>query len=149
MISLIILIRLLVVLLKKYTKFKLKNIYLNKACKFIKKETLAQVFSCGFCEISKNTFSYRPPPVATSVTGICGQALKMEPTHRLAKVKKVWLYVEEKIFKLPTFTENLSDSKFLIGFLVTIDQFDSYRHWSIPVYVNLWTGTFKLLCTHK
>ena len=26
-----------------------------KACNFIKKETLAQVFSCEFCEISKNT----------------------------------------------------------------------------------------------
>ena len=26
------------------------------ACSFIKKETLAQVFSCEFCEISKNTF---------------------------------------------------------------------------------------------
>ena len=29
---------------------------------FIKKETLAQVLSCGFCEISKNTFFYRTPP---------------------------------------------------------------------------------------
>ena len=36
-------------------------------CSFIKKETLAQVFSCEFCEISKNTFSYRTPPVAASV----------------------------------------------------------------------------------
>ena len=27
------------------------------ACNFIKKETLAQVFSCEFCKISKNTFS--------------------------------------------------------------------------------------------
>ena len=27
-----------------------------KACNFIKKEYLAQVFSCEFCEISKNTF---------------------------------------------------------------------------------------------
>ena len=26
------------------------------ACNVIKKETLAQVFSCEFCEISKNTF---------------------------------------------------------------------------------------------
>ena len=26
---------------------------------FIKKETLAQVFSCEFCEISKNTFLHR------------------------------------------------------------------------------------------
>ena len=33
---------------------------------FIKKETLAQVFSSEFCEISKNTFSYRTPPVAAS-----------------------------------------------------------------------------------
>ena len=33
-------------------------------CKFVKKETLAQVFSCEFCEICKNTFSYRTPPVA-------------------------------------------------------------------------------------
>ena len=27
-----------------------------QACNFIKKETLAQVFSCEFCEIFKNTF---------------------------------------------------------------------------------------------
>ena len=32
------------------------------ACNFIKKETLAQVFSCKFGEISKNIFSYRTPP---------------------------------------------------------------------------------------
>ena len=29
------------------------------------KETLAQVFSCEFCEIFKNTSFYRSPPVAT------------------------------------------------------------------------------------
>ena len=28
-----------------------------KACNFIQKRTLAHVFSCEFCEISKNTFS--------------------------------------------------------------------------------------------
>ena len=33
------------------------------ACNYVKKEALAQVFSCEFCEISKNTF-YRTPPVA-------------------------------------------------------------------------------------
>ena len=37
-----------------------------EACNFIKKETLAQLFSCEFCEISKNTFSYRTPLVAAS-----------------------------------------------------------------------------------
>ena len=29
-----------------------------QACNFIKKETLAQMFSCEFCEIFKNTFFY-------------------------------------------------------------------------------------------
>ena len=37
-----------------------------EACNFMKKETPAQVFSCEFCEISKNTFSYRTPPLAAS-----------------------------------------------------------------------------------
>ena len=32
-----------------------------QACNFIKKETLEEVFSCEFCEISKYTFSYRTP----------------------------------------------------------------------------------------
>ena len=37
-----------------------------QACNSIKKDTLAQVFSCEFCEISKDTFSYRTLPVAAS-----------------------------------------------------------------------------------
>ena len=37
-----------------------------EACNFIKKETLAQLFSCEFCEIYKNTFYYRTPLVAAS-----------------------------------------------------------------------------------
>ena len=36
-------------------------IKLPQTCNFIKKGTLPQVFSCEFCEISKNTFSYRTP----------------------------------------------------------------------------------------
>ena len=36
-----------------------QSLFFNKvaaACNFIKKETLAQVFPCEFCEISKKTF---------------------------------------------------------------------------------------------
>ena len=36
------------------------------ACNFSKKETLAQVFSCEFYEISKSTFSYKTLPLAAS-----------------------------------------------------------------------------------
>ena len=39
---------------------------LGGTCNFIKKETLAQVFSCAFCEISKNTFFNITPLVAAS-----------------------------------------------------------------------------------
>ena len=34
---------------------------------FIKKETLEQVFSCEFCEIFGNTFSYRTPTEIASI----------------------------------------------------------------------------------
>ena len=39
----------------------------TEACNFIKKETLTKVFSSEFCEVFKNTFSYRTFPVAASV----------------------------------------------------------------------------------
>ena len=38
----------------------------HKACNLIKKESLTQVFPCKCCEISKNTFFYRAPPLAAS-----------------------------------------------------------------------------------
>ena len=38
-------------------------------CNVIKKNTLAEVFSCGFCEIFKNTFFYITPMVAASLIG--------------------------------------------------------------------------------
>ena len=42
------------------SQYSLENtwtrLFLTEASNFIKKETLAQVFSCAFCEIIKNTF---------------------------------------------------------------------------------------------
>ena len=38
----------------------------SQTCNFIKIETLAQLLFCGFCEIFKNTFSYKTPLVAAS-----------------------------------------------------------------------------------
>ena len=61
--------------LKNFAKFIEKqlchSLFLIKlqteTCNFIKKETLAQVFSCEFCEISKNSFFHRTPLVAASI----------------------------------------------------------------------------------
>ena len=41
--------------------------FLIKFCNFIKKETLEQVFSFEFCEMSQNKFFYRTSPVAATV----------------------------------------------------------------------------------
>ena len=45
----------------------LEHAVLAGPCNFNKKESLAEVLSCEFCEISKKTFYYRTPPVAASV----------------------------------------------------------------------------------
>ena len=41
-----------------------------EACNFTKKETLAQVLSCQFFEIFKNTFFYRTPPLAAFLQSV-------------------------------------------------------------------------------
>ena len=51
---------------KTLLKFTGKDLCRLEAWNFIKKETLAQVFSCDFCEIFKNAYFYRTSPVAAS-----------------------------------------------------------------------------------
>ena len=55
--------------LRNFAKFTEKHLchslFFNKVAG-LRPETLAQVFSCEFCKTSKNTFSYRTPPVAAS-----------------------------------------------------------------------------------
>ena len=55
--------------LRNFAKFIGKQLCQSlffQSLNFIKKETLAQVFSSEFCEISKDIFSYRIPLVAAS-----------------------------------------------------------------------------------
>ena len=60
------------VVLRNFAKFTgnqlCQNLFFNRpeACNFIEKETLAQVFSCEFCEFFQNTFSWGTPLVAAS-----------------------------------------------------------------------------------
>ena len=50
-------------LVKTFSKFTGKHLCQSLfSIKFIKKETLAQVFSCEFWEISKSNFFYKTPP---------------------------------------------------------------------------------------
>ena len=56
--------------LRNFSKFTgkhlCKRLFFNKVAGLSKKEYLAQVFSCEFCELSKSTCFYRTPPVAAS-----------------------------------------------------------------------------------
>ena len=66
--------------LRNFAEFTEKHLcqsfFFNKVaglvCNFIKKETVAHVFSC---EISKKTFSYRTPPVSASEVNLNGSFL--------------------------------------------------------------------------
>ena len=57
--------------LRNFTKFTGNHLYESIFFIFIKKDTLAQVFSSKFCESSKNSFLYRTPLVAASVFALC------------------------------------------------------------------------------
>ena len=65
-----------------------------EACNFIQKETLAQVLSCEFCEVSKNTFFYRTPPVAASV--VMQFSLKIEWSQWYINIYIISNFKEEK-----------------------------------------------------
>ena len=45
-----------------------QSLFFNNVADFVKKETLAHVFSCEFCEISKNTYFDRTSLVTSSET---------------------------------------------------------------------------------
>ena len=57
----------------------------GEACNFIEKETLSQVFSCKFCEISRNTFFTEHLWATVSVV--------MDEVNKKLKIKKVLKYV--------------------------------------------------------
>ena len=73
----------------------------SQACNFIKIESLAQVFFSEFWEISKNTFSYRTPPVATSAEMYSEPCQKLQ-MELFAKIVNDWK-------SLPIFTKASSE----------------------------------------
>ena len=82
-------------LFTKFTEAVVQQVF--SSCNFTKKETLAQMFSCEFCEISKKTF-FRAPAVAASefklawesatpLVNIYTQPSNMQEPHHKSKVE--------------------------------------------------------------
>ena len=64
----------------------------KKACNFIKKGSLAQVFSCKFCKMFKNSYFYRTSLVATfgfSISLICQKPLSLW---------EIWICIFQKTY---------------------------------------------------
>ena len=72
--------------LRNFAKFTTLR---SQACNFIKIETLAQVFSSELCEISKNSFSYKIPPVAASAE-VYSEPCQKFKTELFAKIVNDW-----------------------------------------------------------
>ena len=108
------------------------NEVVDQACNFIKKETLAQMFSCEFCEISNNTVFYRAPPVAASV-------VRRNTKHKKMKTResKEWKF-EEKVREIGSFV--------LIS-CVCFSVVHRSSRWMVEVKWNVcFWNTFHLLC---
>ena len=102
--------------LKNFAKFTGKHLYqslfFNKAaglrpeaCNFIKKETLAQVFFCEFCEISKNTFFIE------HLWAIASTLSELSCSHSVLLIKRL------KLLMLLRFLIIYADVLFLVTFM--------------------------------
>ena len=124
--------------LKTFTKFTGKHLRLSlifnkaaglrhSACNFIEKETLAQVLSYEFCNISKNTFSYRTPPVAAFVW-ICSK--HTSPSINFASRQKDLSFTQKYLRQYSSSNQqNLSSS------------YDSYKIWRGSLFFDIYSGS--------
>ena len=65
---------------------------------FLEKESLIQVFSHGFCEMSKNSFFYRTPPVAASASCtqyLCQYFLNFQRLQQLPENLKTCFFLND------------------------------------------------------
>ena len=80
----------------------------------LKKATLAQVFSCEFCEMSKNTFSHKTPPVAASEKK--NKPFKDEQKQKVLFITNI-LITAKSISKWTNFVETSSPTTLFLSFV--------------------------------
>ena len=120
--------------LRNFAKFTRKH--LCQGVFFIKKATVAQVFFCEFCEIFKNTFFHRTPPVAASE-----EAMKKIKFSLLSSTRWNCSLTSELKESFSQFS--WKEARFLYGFLTWTYLWDvfwkfrsqlklpyHYKHWS-------------------
>ena len=99
--------------------FSIKKDLQPKACNFIEKKTLPQVFSCEFCQVSKNTFFTEHLPAAGST--LCKNMILrsiFKKTNLLGKALKPPLFAV-----LSSGLKHFFNEKNLMIILITVPQF--------------------------
>ena len=118
-------------------------VFSNEYCNFIKKETLALVFSCEFCEISKNTFSTEH--LQTTASGIKRFRLivsnAFDKSMKCASTSKVHLHIYLYQFSISSSQSCLGETvlstvAFFRNLLVKSDNL-LLMNSSICLYINL------------
>ena len=97
-----------------------------ESCNFIKRETLAQAFSCEFCEITKNIFFYRIPPVAASVSVQSYQWINQNNVWNLKVNKK-----DPRPTLLLAFNKSLT-----LSYVSIVDSEEVNTGWDISITLN-------------
>ena len=120
-------------------------------CCELKRDTLAQVFSCEFCKIYKNTFFYRKPLVAASVfkqfKWNYRLSLKFREYLQLKVVTAMHLLtmaIHEFIYRL---NWRITKSYHMIGMVTQECIWQKSIYWNNVVFEQVKTRTTKYLIT--
>ena len=102
-------------ILRNFTKFTGKHLcqslFFNKVARLRDEEVLAQLFSCGFCEISKNTFSTEHLLATASKFNTSVFPCDFSETFRLvnyfSKLNQEFCFSKKCLFLVSMLTSNL------------------------------------------
>ena len=109
----------------KYLSWSLFSIVTGaQACNFIKRRLQDRCFSCKICEIVKNTFSYRTPPVAASETNW----FNIETTCSL--------FTGDHSFENKVQYRRISDLELILKVKVLIKWPKSWKSWCPTLIIN-------------
>ena len=137
------------------------EVFYKKNCNFIKKETLTQVFSCGFCEILKNVF------FTVNLRLLCGWCVclclwtsicvRQKVVIRRCSIKKVFLKIsqnssESTCARVSFLWKELRQNCFLVNFMKFAKTFSD----ELPPGHCFWHKNFQKhlliklieICTH-
>ena len=127
--------------LKNFTKFTGKHLYQSFFVNKVADLRPAHMFSCEFCEISKNTFFHRTPPVAASSN--------METQQKRASF--LWSNYQWLLLIITATTVNNSDSNGFNEFKSTISFLlkslsSRYFLFQLSVFFSLSQSCFIFSC---